>query len=168
MSANFCHGCGDWDCAAAERVFPRPSLALEHHAESIAALAARYGISDVRVFGSCVTGADDSGSDINLIAHLAPASGYFEVGAFVGHVQRMTGYPVDFIIDGQERPSYLDEVETAPLVEEPEPRITAEDFGRAPWSLIVGFKNRRAVLVAELAARGWLGIGADEESEAGR
>ena len=42
------------------------------------------------------------------------------------------------------------------------PGITAEDFGPAPWSLIEGFKNRREVLVAELAARGWLGIGADD------
>ncbi|MDF2916255.1 MAG: hypothetical protein K0S70_472 [Microbacterium sp.] len=48
------------------------------------------------------------------------------------------------------------------------PGIAAEDFGPAPWSLVVGFKNRRAVLVADLAARGWLGIGAGDESEAGR
>ena len=27
---------------------------------------------------------------------------------------------------------------------------------------VVGFKNRRAVLVAELEARGWLGIGAND------
>lgn len=46
--------------------------------------------------------------------------------------------------------------------------IKAEDFGSAPWSLIVGFKNRREVLVAELEARGWLGIGADDESEVDR
>ena len=46
--------------------------------------------------------------------------------------------------------------------------IKAEDFGSAPWSLIVGFKNRREVLVAELEARGWLGIGATDETEADR
>lgn len=162
MNAGNCRSCG----AAPARAFPRPSLALEHHAEAIVALAARYGISDVRVFGSCVTGADGSDSDINLIAHLAPASGYFEVGAFVGHVQRMTGYPVDFVIDGDERPSFLDEVEMVPLIAEAD--ITVEDFGPAPWSLIKGFKERRAVLVAELEARGWLGIGALDESEADR
>ncbi|APF34645.1 hypothetical protein BO218_10970 [Microbacterium paludicola] len=43
--------------------------------------------------------------------------------------------------------------------------ITAEDFGPAPWSLIEGFEYRREVLVAELAARGWLGIGADDGEE---
>ncbi|MEZ3155950.1 hypothetical protein AB1K56_03395 [Microbacterium sp. BWR-S6Y] len=132
------------------------------------ALAARYEISDVRVFGSCVTGADYSYSDINLVGTLAPASGYFEVGAFVGSVERMTGYPVDFVIDGDERPSYLDVVEMVPLVEEPEPRIAAVDFGRAPWSLIAGFKNRRVMLVAELRRRGWLGIGAGDANDADR
>ena len=44
--------------------------------------------------------------------------------------------------------------------------VSAEDFGSAPWSLIVGFKNRREVLVAELGARGWLGIEAADETGA--
>lgn len=144
MSADYCHCCGDWDCVAVERMFARPSLALEHHAEAIVALAARYGISDVRVFGSCVTGADDSASDINLIGVAELGLDYFDRDRFVARVEGLTGYPVDFVID------------------EPTPGITAEDFGRAPWSLIVGFKNRREVLVADLAARGWLGIGADD------
>lgn len=48
------------------------------------------------------------------------------------------------------------------------PGIKAEDFGPAPWSLIKGFKNRRVVLVAELETRGWLGIGALDETEADR
>ncbi|GAA2570486.1 hypothetical protein [Microbacterium binotii] len=168
MSADYCHCCGDWDCAAVERMFARPSLALEHHAEAILALAARYGISDVRVFGSCVTGADDSASDINLIGVAELGLDYFDRDRFVARVEELTGYPVDFVIDGDERPPYLDEVETVPLIAEPTPGITAEDFGPAPWSLIVGFKSRRAVLVADLAARGWLGIGADDESEVDR
>lgn len=168
MSTEYCHGCGDWDCVAAERTFARPSLALEHHAEAIVALAARYGISDVRVFGSCVTGADDSASDINLIGVAELGLDYFDRDRFVARVEGLTGYPVDFVIDSDERPSYLDEVETVPLTAEPEPGIAAEDFGPAPWSLVVGFKNRRAVLVAELEARGWLGIGADDASEVGR
>lgn len=42
--------------------------------------------------------------------------------------------------------------------------IKAEDFGSAPWSLLVGFENRREVLVAELEHKGWLGIGADDDA----
>lgn len=93
----------------------RPSIELERHAAAVCELGVKFGISNIRVFGSCVTGADDADSDINLIGVVAADRGYFHIGAFVGSVEELTGYPVDFVIDDEQRPTFLAEMECAAL-----------------------------------------------------
>lgn len=93
----------------------RPSVELEAHADAIIALAADYGISDLRVFGSSVRGEDVADSDIDLIGKVAPGRGYFAVGAFTSYVEELTGFPVDFVVDGPERPAFFDTTELVPL-----------------------------------------------------
>lgn len=92
----------------------RPSVALEEHADEILALAPRYGVSNIRVFGSTVSGNDTPRSDIDLIAVVAPGRGY-EAYAFVGHVETLTGFHVDLVVDDSERPAFIDTTELVPL-----------------------------------------------------
>lgn len=94
---------------------PRPSLALEENARAIVELGSDYGIFDILVFGSSIDGTDDADSDINLLAKVKDSSGHLEIGAFVGRVAEMTGYPVDFTIDDGNRPSYIDRLAKVPL-----------------------------------------------------
>lgn len=77
----------------------RPSVPLAEHAEAITAAAARRGLANVRVFGSTVRGEDRYDSDIDLL--LTPGSGVdlFDVALFTDEVRRLTGFPVDVILD---------------------------------------------------------------------
>lgn len=82
-----------------EKNTERPSLALERHADEVIALGAQYGITDIQVFGSCVTGRDVAGcSDIDLAFRLEPGRSYFDVGAFLSHAEELLGHRVDHII----------------------------------------------------------------------
>jgi len=82
----------------------RPSIALEAVREAVTALAGEYGLSNVRVYGSVATRADDYGSDIDLLVDAAPGTSTFEIGAFAEDVEALTGFPVDVLVDRPGRP----------------------------------------------------------------
>jgi predicted nucleotidyltransferase len=94
----------------------RPSLALEQHREAVLAAARRHGLERVRAFGSVTTGRDRHDSDIDLLVDAPEGFGLFALGAFVGEVEEITGFPVDIVLDRGESP-YLDRIrqEAVPL-----------------------------------------------------
>lgn len=77
----------------------RPSAALAAIREQIIALAATYGLSNVRVFGSIAGGEDGFDSDIDLLVDATPGTSTFEIGAFAEDVELLTGFPVDVLVD---------------------------------------------------------------------
>lgn len=77
----------------------RPSNALAAARQQVLALAAEYGLSNVRTFGSIASGDDDFDSDIDLLVDAAPGTSTFEIGAFAEDVELLTGYPVDVLVD---------------------------------------------------------------------
>lgn len=77
----------------------RPSLPLAQNADAINQQADALGIDDVRVFGSVARGTDHHGSDIDLLVRLRPGVAGFELGAFKDFVERVTGFPVDVVVD---------------------------------------------------------------------
>lgn len=93
----------------------RPSLPLEAHADEIRASALRHGIAGLRVFGSTLRGEDHFASDIDLIGTVSPGRTYLDVGAFIAEVERLTGFGVDFVVDGAGRPDFLDNEQGLPL-----------------------------------------------------
>lgn len=74
------------------------------HREAILALAARYGASDVRVFGSVVRGEATSESDIDFLIELAPGRTLLDWSAFWQDLERLLGRPVDVAIEKSLKP----------------------------------------------------------------
>ena len=64
---------------------------LHAHQHEIAIIAARYGISNVRVFGSVARGEADEHSDLDLLIDVAPGHGYFDMAGFALEVEDLLG-----------------------------------------------------------------------------
>ncbi len=77
----------------------RPSVVLPGVRAEVLEAAAKYGFSNVRVFGSVAAGADDFGSDIDLLVDAVPVTSLFEVAWLMDEVERLTGFPADVLVD---------------------------------------------------------------------
>ena len=51
--------------------------------EQILALGAKYGASNVRVFGSVARGTADENSDVDFLVNLAPGRNLFDLGGLL-------------------------------------------------------------------------------------
>lgn len=51
----------------------------------------RYGISNIRVFGSVARGEAGSDSDLDLLVDVAPGRGYFDMAGFALDVEQLLG-----------------------------------------------------------------------------
>lgn len=100
----------------------RPSVALESQSDAVVRAGARHGIHNIRVFGSTGRGADHFTSDIDLLAEVEAGRGYFDIGAFIVEVERLTGFPVDLIVDGPGAPEFLSSTELVAVSEPPADR----------------------------------------------
>lgn len=77
----------------------RPSIPLELFASRIRALGPRYGVSDIRVFGSAARGTDTERSDVDLLVHAADEVDFLTLAAFRDEVAKIIGFPVDAMVD---------------------------------------------------------------------
>jgi uncharacterized protein len=77
---------------------------FERHRADIRRIAAQYGASDVRVFGSVARGEADEDSDIDLVVRMAPGRSLFDVGGLVMDLQDLLGRHVDVVTDNGLRP----------------------------------------------------------------
>jgi hypothetical protein len=84
----------------------RPSEAWQHHRDALLALSARYGLRNVRVFGSAARSEDQDGSDLDLLVDPTPdATTLFDVVSMKDDAQKLLGVSVDVrtIVDIHER-----------------------------------------------------------------
>ena len=79
---------------------PLPHEALEQHREQFLALAAKFGLSNVRVFGSVQQGTDTAASDLDILVTRAPSVGLLTIAEFSIAAERLLGVPVDVVTDG--------------------------------------------------------------------
>lgn len=77
----------------------RPSIPLELFAARIRALGPRYGVSEIRVFGSAARGTDTERSDVDLLVAATDQVDFLALAAFREEVAEIIGFPVDAIID---------------------------------------------------------------------
>ena len=79
---------------------PLPRAALAAHREELIALAHTFGLSNVRVFGSAMRGADAPGSDLDILVTRSPGVGLLALAAFAERAGDLLGVDVDVVTDG--------------------------------------------------------------------
>ena len=78
---------------------------LVEYRDRILAIAARYGVHHVRVFGSAARGDVHQSSDVDLLVRLEEGRSLFDLGGFQFEVQELLGCRVDVAMDyGQNTP----------------------------------------------------------------
>lgn len=77
---------------------------LRHHRKAIVACSARYGASNVRVFGSVARGEDHPDSDIDLVVDLAPGTGLLSLERLRRELADLLGTAVDVVPSDSLRP----------------------------------------------------------------
>lgn len=85
---------------------PLPHDALASHRDDLVALASRFGLTNVRVFGSTVRGQDVPGSDLDVLVTAAPGVGLLSLSAFAREASVLLGVEVDVVTDGGLRPGH--------------------------------------------------------------
>lgn len=78
--------------------------------EQILAIAAKYGASNVRVFGSFARGTADENSDVDFLVNLAPGRSLFDLGGLLYELQQLIGRSVDVVTPAGLRPRIRDRV----------------------------------------------------------
>ena len=70
---------------------------LRTYRDAIMDAAARYGVRNIRVFGSLARGQADDQSDIDLLVELEPGRSLIDRIAFMQEVEQLLGRPVDVV-----------------------------------------------------------------------
>jgi predicted nucleotidyltransferase len=83
---------------------------ISQRREQIMLLAARYGASHVRVFGSFARGTADDRSDVDFLVDLAPGRSLFDLGGLLYELQQLLGRNVDVVTPAGLRPRIRDRV----------------------------------------------------------
>jgi predicted nucleotidyltransferase len=70
---------------------------VQKQRQLILAIAKRYGVSNVRVFGSVARGDDKQDSDVDFLVDLDSGRTLFDLGGFLMEVQQLLGRRVDVV-----------------------------------------------------------------------
>jgi predicted nucleotidyltransferase len=73
----------------------RPSVALDNHRNAVRSAAARYRLTNPRIFGSTAQGSDTGGSDLDLLVDALPQTTLFDLGGFQEELEELLGITVD-------------------------------------------------------------------------
>ena len=75
---------------------------LRRYKPQIEAIAAKYGVSNIRVFGSTARGDAENKSDVDLLIHIEKGRSLFDFLRFRMNVEEAIGYPVDVVEENAE------------------------------------------------------------------
>ena len=70
---------------------------LHRQREQVIEIAARHGLSNLRVFGSVARGEEQADSDIDLLVDVGPGIGLFELGRCRAELEALLGARVDLV-----------------------------------------------------------------------
>ena len=90
---------------------------LHRQRDALLAIAARHGVSNLRLFGSVMRGEERTDSDIDLLVDMAGDRGFGDYLAFVEELERLLSRRVDVVIDRSLSPHFRPfiEAEARPL-----------------------------------------------------
>jgi len=72
---------------------------IEDKKKQILALAAKYGASNVRIFGSVANGTADENSDIDFLVDLEKGRSLFDLGGLLMDLQQLLNRKVDVVTE---------------------------------------------------------------------
>jgi uncharacterized protein len=84
---------------------------VQAHRAEVRDAVARYGASNVRVFGSVARGEDTADSDIDLLVDLPPGASLFSVARLQRDLQEILGARVDIVPAEDLKPGVRADVE---------------------------------------------------------
>jgi len=73
-------------------------------------LADRFGVTDIRVFGSQARGTATQGSDVDFVVHVRPRRSLLDLLSFEAAVEALLGCPVDVVSDRGLAPAIYQEI----------------------------------------------------------
>ncbi|CDM96162.1 MULTISPECIES: nucleotidyltransferase family protein [Limnospira] len=83
---------------------------LQEKREEILALAAQYGASNIRVFGSVARGEADADSDVDFLVEMQPGRSLLDMGGLLMELEELLGCRVDIITEKGLRPRIRQQV----------------------------------------------------------
>ena len=86
------------------------SIILKQKREKVLETAARFGASNVRVFGSVARGEADESSDIDLLVNMEPGRSLMDLGGLLVELQELLGTEVDLVTEKGLRPRIREQV----------------------------------------------------------
>lgn len=95
----------------------RSRIAITKHRSEVLALAKKYRLQKVSIFGSVARGTDDEQSDLDLLVESAEDVSLLELGGFLMDIRDLLGVPVDVVTLGMLKDRSRDRVlrEAVPL-----------------------------------------------------
>jgi len=90
---------------------------LANRREAVAAIAARHGASNLRLFGSVVRGDERADSDVDLLIDMDPDRGWSDYLRLAEELERFIGRRIDLVIARSLSPHFRPfiEAEAQPL-----------------------------------------------------
>jgi predicted nucleotidyltransferase len=84
---------------------------VSENRDAILALAAKYGATDLRIFGSVARGDEDESSDIDLLVKMEKGRSLLDLGELLMDLRDLLGCKVDVISEHKDmRPQFRENV----------------------------------------------------------
>lgn len=84
---------------------------LRRRRAAVLAVAARHGMTELRVFGSVARGQDTDSSDLDLLVHVPEGTGLLALGRFTQELEDLLHVPVDVVADDSVKPRVRDSID---------------------------------------------------------
>jgi len=82
-----------------------PALELKENKAAIEAIAAEFGVTQVRVFGSVARGTSRDNSDLDLLVKFERGRTLIDLVAFEERLTELLGVTVDVVVEGGVHPA---------------------------------------------------------------
>ena len=86
------------------------AAALRLRRSEVLSLGARYGLRQIRVFGSVARGQADDASDIDFLVEPGPDVSVLDLGGFLSELQQLLGCKVNVVTEKGLRPRIREQV----------------------------------------------------------
>jgi predicted nucleotidyltransferase len=88
----------------------KPSVALNLHRDAVREAVGRFRSANPRVFGSALRGADEEGSDLDILVDALPGATLFDLGGLQEELEALLGVRVDLRTPGDLPPKVRERV----------------------------------------------------------